>query len=147
MTSAQKQRLYRERQKAKASGAVTPTRSTVTPTSGRNRRRDQSAPGNDGPPELSTLEACEANVARLQRQAEEIENDAEASPADKATIGRALSAAINQLTIRRGEETITEQKIVRAPAFARVLDVIDRVATEHPGPWVRAMRQGLGLLQ
>lgn len=137
-SDAQRARAYRENRRAKAAA---PKKPAVT-------LRDaplRPDPVDPGPPSVVTIEVCEANVARLQRQAEAADRDDESSPADRATIGRALSTATEQLIRLRGEETLTEQRIIRSPAFARVLDAIDRAAAEHKGPWVRAIRQALGV--
>jgi hypothetical protein len=69
---------------------------------------------------------------------------ADASGQDVANYQRALET-LAELRGEGGKEP-SPGRIVKMSSFAAVLDVFDRVAQEHPGPWVKALREGLAAL-
>jgi hypothetical protein len=80
----------------------------------------------------TTLAECEANVLRLRRQAEAAAMDTLCSHRDRATVGAALNHAIRHLSKLRGEDELTEARITKSPAFARVFEVIREAAKPYP---------------
>jgi hypothetical protein len=75
----------------------------------------------------STLALAEANVARLTSIAEAATLDAACSHRDRASASAALNAAIKALSRARGEEAITEARILKSPAWADIRDTIVEV--------------------
>jgi hypothetical protein len=88
----------------------------------------------------------EANVVRLAKQVATLAKRKSSTVQDRAVVDREYRQALSQLSQYRLDQEPSPGRIVKMSSFAAVLDVFDRVAQEHPGPWVKALREGLAAL-
>jgi len=89
--------------------------------------------GQDGEGPLGpTIVICEANVRRLEQQAEAAALDPLCSHRDRAGVGAALNHALRHLARLRGEDELSEGRILKSPAFGRIIAAIREAGAPFP---------------
>lgn len=88
----------------------------------------------------STVAELEANVAALKAAALATNQDRFASARDRTTAAAALTAALKALSRARGDEEISEARIVKSEAFGRVRAAIVEASKGCPSCLERLAR-------